>query len=603
MKLDLLSDNTGKLFWRYLFSTIPGSVIISLNFLVDTICVGQSVGEMGLASLNVAVPVTGLLYALGYLFGYGGANRYSGCLGEGDEPRARRIYGAALVSCTLTGVLISVCGLTFLEPLATFLGAVGSYRQGTIDYLRYVFVLAPFFLYSTFFIAFLNNDKAPRLSTIANITGTLLNVVLDVVLITLLGWGLPGASVANGAGLVVTSVILFCATFRKSSGLHLWRCRPDFRELGGILRVGSSSCLREVAGALIVLVINMILVALPGAGETAVAAYGVVANFGTIILNTLNGVSQTMQPLISINDGAGKNHRVRAFLRTGVLTAIGVMGVYVLIGELWPDLLIRIFVDSTDPSFLAMSRLGIRIVFPCYLATGVTVALNVYFEAVQATSEAFWLSLLRGIFAPVLSVFVCAFFWGTQGVWISFLVSECLCMLVALLISRRVRARIAAWNLDQLNFYDSDGVDDSIEDVFRRIGADELSSFKERILRCREENPEEIGVPLYLGLEDFGLWDKDPCESPEADPSMGLLLAVGTAIYANLYEQEEDADAADEAPIERAVRALASHCFLSLPPEAEGDEPELKTHPALIRLYADAAQAEPEQAQEEAQHE
>ena len=131
MKLDLLSDNTGKLFWRYLFSTIPGSVIISLNFLVDTICVGQSVGEMGLASLNVAVPVTGLLYALGYLFGYGGANRYSGCLGEGDEPRARRIYGAALVSCTLTGVLISVCGLTFLEPLATFLGAVGSYRQGT----------------------------------------------------------------------------------------------------------------------------------------------------------------------------------------------------------------------------------------------------------------------------------------------------------------------------------------------------------------------------------------------------------------------------------------------------------------------------------------
>ena len=47
----------------------------------------------------------------------------------------------------------------------------------------------------------------------------------------------------------------------------------------------------------------MILVALPGAGETAVAAYGVVANFGTIILNTLNGVSQTMQPLISINDG------------------------------------------------------------------------------------------------------------------------------------------------------------------------------------------------------------------------------------------------------------------------------------------------------------
>ena len=79
---------------------------------------------------------------------------------------------------------------------------------------------------------------------------------------------------------------------------------------------------------------------------------------------------------------------------------------------------------------------------------------------------------------------------------------------------------------------------------------------------------------MYLGLEDFGLWDKEPCESAEADPSMGLLLAVGAALYTNLYEQE--VDESDEAPIERAMRALASHCFLSVPPENNENEPELK---------------------------
>lgn len=583
MKLDLLADSTGKLFWRYLISTVPASILISLNFFVDTICVGQSVGELGLASLNVAVPVTGFLYALGYLFGTGGANLYSSCLGEQQEARAKRIYGASFFACTFVGVAIMIAGLVFLDPLATFLGAVGNYRQGTIDYLYYVFILAPFYMYEMFFTQYLRNDMAPRLASIGNSIGVGINVVLDILFIMVLDWGMWGASLATGIGVAATSVILFAGTFRKNSGLHLWQCKPDLKELGGIISVGTSSCLRELAGALIVLVINMILVALPSAGEMAVAAYGVIANFGTVILNTLSGVASTMQPLISYNDGAGKNHRVRSFLRAGVLASLVLAGIYVLFGELFPDLLVRVFVNSPDPAFLAMSRNGIRIVFPCYLMAGVTLAFNVYFESVQATAEAFWVSLLRGIFIPVLSAFVCAFFWGVQGVWVSFLVSEGVCLLIALLVSRLVRSRIAAWNLDQLDFYDSDGVDDSIEDVFRRIGADELSSFKERILRCRKENPKEIGIPMYLGLEDFGLWDKDPCESTEADPSMGLLLAVGAALYTNLYEQE--ADEPDEAPIEMAMRALASHCFLSVAPEEEGEEPELKTHSEIIHMY------------------
>lgn len=105
---------------------------------------GQSVGELGLASLNIAVPVTGFLYALGSLFGAGGANLYSSSLGEQQERRAKSIYGASLLACTFVGIVIMAVGLLFLEPLATFLGAVGSYRQGAVDYLYYVFVLAPF---------------------------------------------------------------------------------------------------------------------------------------------------------------------------------------------------------------------------------------------------------------------------------------------------------------------------------------------------------------------------------------------------------------------------------------------------------------------------
>lgn len=584
MKLDLITDRIERIFPRYLAANIASSILISLNYFVDMVCVGQSVGELGLASLNVAVPATGFLYALGFLFGAGGANRYSGYLGERKTEKAKQVFGTTLLACVATAAVLTVAGLVFLQPIGAFLGAAGDYRQGTLDYLLFAFAFAPGYMLEPFLSVFLANDKAPRLSVLGNGVGVAVNVLLDVLFISVFGWGLGGASLASGAGVLAACVLLMCGAFRKNSGLHLRQCRPNARELVPALKVGVSSCLRELTGSLLIVVINLVLVNLPNAGEKAVAAYGVVASYGTVILCTLAGVSDTIQPLVSINTGAGKSRRSRRILWMGVLWALGIMGVYVFVGELWPETLIRIFVDSKDPEFLAMSIDGIRAVFPCYLAAGVTVCLNVYFEAVQASLEAFWLSMLRGFLIPTLTVFVCVFFLGVKGVWVSFLLSECVCMAIALLLSRRVSERLKAWNLNQLDYYDSDGADDTIDTVFRRIGADELSSFKERILRCRNENPEDIGIPLYVGLEDFSFRDEEPFKTTEEDPGMGLLLAAGAVLYTNLYEQEADAPLNDP-PIVRAMHALASHCFLSRRTEEDPDVPPMLIGNAeLIRL-------------------
>lgn len=395
MKLDLIADRIERIFPRYLAANIASSVLISLNYFADMVCVGRSVGELGMASLNVAMPTTGFLYALGFLFGTGGANRYSGYLGERKPEKAKQVFGTMLLACAATAAALTTVGLIFLEPIGTFLGAAGEYRQGTFEYLVYVFAFAPGYMLETFLTVFLVNDKAPRLSAFGSGVGVAVNVLLDVLFISVFGWGLGGASLASGVGVLTACILLLCGTLRKDSSLHLWQCRLNARELAPALKVGVSSCLRELTGSLLIVVINLVLVNLPNAGEKAVAAYGVVASFGTVILCTLAGVSNTIQPLVSINAGAGKSRRSRRVLWMGVLWALGIMGVYVLVGELWPETLIRIFVDSKDPEFLAMSVGAIRYVFPCYLAAGVTVCLNVYFESVQARSRTLHTSLRR----------------------------------------------------------------------------------------------------------------------------------------------------------------------------------------------------------------
>ncbi|MEG0179938.1 MAG: MATE family efflux transporter, partial [Oscillospiraceae bacterium] len=80
-------------------------------------------------------------------------------------------------------VVVMVLGLLFLPQIATFLGAAGDARQGTMDYLFYVFLFAPFFTAEMFLNIFVRNDNAPRLSMIATLCGSSTNIVLDLLFV------------------------------------------------------------------------------------------------------------------------------------------------------------------------------------------------------------------------------------------------------------------------------------------------------------------------------------------------------------------------------------------------------------------------------------
>ena len=88
----MISGGITKLFLRYLFPSVMSTLLIAANYLIDTICVGLEIGETGLAALNVVVPVTGLMYAAGFLFSFGSSNLFSNKMGEGNEKLARKYY-------------------------------------------------------------------------------------------------------------------------------------------------------------------------------------------------------------------------------------------------------------------------------------------------------------------------------------------------------------------------------------------------------------------------------------------------------------------------------------------------------------------------------
>lgn len=440
----LAGGNVTKLFLRYLFPSVGATLLIAGNYLIDTICVGMKIGETGLAALNVVVPVTGLLYALGYLLSFGSSNLFSNRMGEGNTKLAKRYYGTAVMALLVLSLAIMVPGLIFNHEISRFLCAGASFQSMTEEYLRYVFWFTPFYCFETFYSVYMRNDGAPGFSMLGTTLTCSTNIVLDFLFVWEFQWGMEGASLATGLALVIGFLGVFSGTFRKSSDLKVWQSGMKLKLLPEICVNGAPDFLRELSTALVVLLVNVILLKI--SGDTAVSAYGVIANLGNVVICGLAGVSNAVQPLISFNYGAEKPERVKKLLRLALGTSMILSSAYVIFAELRPDLLVAVFLDNPTPALSVLCAKGIRVISPGYIMAGLSVVVNIYFEAVHKPTEAFWAATVRGLAAPILSIVVCVLLWGVDGVWTSFLVTEAVSLLVVMLLYRRVEKTVWTWD-------------------------------------------------------------------------------------------------------------------------------------------------------------
>ncbi|MEA5014830.1 MAG: MATE family efflux transporter [Candidatus Limiplasma sp.] len=559
----LLTEKPGKLFLQYLFPSVAATMMVALNYFVDTLCVGQKLGELGIAALNVSQPTPGVLYGLGYLLGVGGSTLYSAYMGKGEEQKARTVYTTCLAALVVISVALGVLGVVFLGSVTTFMGGVGSLQQGVREYLLYVFLFAPFFGVETFMVTFVRNDNAPRISMAATLCGCSLNIVLDVLFLFGFGWGIWSASLATALAVVLSSCILLGSTFRKKSGLKLLRRGYSFRALYDAGKLGLPSFLSEITASVVTLAFNSVLLRI--SGETAVAVYGIIASMTIIVSSGLAGVSNAMQPLVSINSGAGKQARVNSFLKMAVVSSFFVALLFTLIGELWPESLIRIFM-SPDQAFLSVAAPGVRIVFLSYLVIAANVLIGVYFQSVQAPGEALTLTLLRGAVFPVMTVMGFAIFMGVTGVWVSAIVAEVMALLLAMWLYTRVAMRLRERNYASLQFFGNGRAPQNIESIFSELGADDLSTFVELIEECNRADEKNEGIPAFIGLDDLTRDYEGDYQPAYDDEDMGLLLAVGALLFTDLYEQndqymrEKKLDEAYPAAAP-AMAALARKCF------------------------------------------
>ncbi|MGN8246130.1 MATE family efflux transporter [Cellulomonas soli] len=384
-----------------------------------------------LAAVTLGSPVLALVMAVGGVFGVGGSALVSRLLGASEHDRAqadqiRHVAAFALWGSVIAGIVLGAAGLLLLDPLVRLLGADAATAPATRAYVAVMLAFVPVLAAAFCLEQLVRSEGAARQVMVGLIGSTVVNVLLDVLLILVLGWGVAGAALA--VGVANLALVGYFATWLTRHSEHV-RLAPRWFTLSPtVLRpvfgVGIGELLQ--AGFLIVtaLVLNNLAAAY---GDGPLAAMGVAVRIAQVPEFLVMGITLGVLPLLAYTYGKGDRARLRSALRSAALVVGGIGVVFAATALAFREQLVTAFV--ADRSVLAIGVTILTAQLVAMVANGFTGLLTSLFQATGRALAATVTSVTHGVlFIPV--VILGERWFGLSGIVWSLTVTECTVLLV-----------------------------------------------------------------------------------------------------------------------------------------------------------------------------
>ena len=430
--------NLTKQFFKYVSQNIFGLLGTSCYILADTYFIAQAAGTDGVTLLNLCLPIYNLIFAFGSMIGLGAATRYAILRAQGDA-RAQRYFSNAIFSVCILAVPFMLVGIFRPDGLLRLMGGDADIVALGMNYARIFLMFTPFFMCNYVVASFVRNDGDPSLAMVATLSGSLFNVVFDYIFIFPMGLGLPGAALATAISPILSIAVCSAHFIKKSNTITFVRKAPSVRLLAQSCQLGISGFVGELSSGVTTTVFNFLLLRL--AGNVAVAAYGVVANFALVATAIFNGVAQGGQPLVSQKKRKNEMAGARKLLLLGCGTALGLAALLYGVVFGYTDALTALFNSENSALMAAFAHSGMRIYFVGYFFAGCNIVAAGYVGAVHRPAEASITSLCRGMVAIVVCSLVLSALFGMNGVWAAFPVSEAITLALTVFLLKRKAGR------------------------------------------------------------------------------------------------------------------------------------------------------------------
>lgn len=400
--------------------TIISMLVTSFYNMADTFFVGK-INTQATAAVGIVFSVMALIQALGFLFGHGSGNYISRRLGAREFEEASLMASIGFFLAFLCGLAVTVGGLIFLRPLALLLGSTATILPYTEDYLGIILLGAPIMTSSLVLNNQLRFQGNAADAMIGMVSGAVINIVLDPILIFGFDMGISGAAAATVFSQFCSFLLLIFQSRRGGNiRIHFRNFKPNRYFIKEIIRGGIPSLFRQGLGSISGIMLNQ------GAGiygDAAIAGMSIVSRVMMFALSALIGFGQGFQPVCGFNYGAKLYHRVREGFWFCVKYATVFLLIVSALGAVFAPQIIGIF-RKGDTEVMQIGALALRLQCIAFPLTGWIVMSNMMLQSIGKAMKASVLAAARQglFFIPLILVLPAVF--GLFGVEVSQTISD-----------------------------------------------------------------------------------------------------------------------------------------------------------------------------------
>lgn len=423
----------GRLICKLAVPCIISMLVTAFYNMADTYFVGMLKSNAATGAVGVVFSMMAIIQAIGFFFGQGSGNYISRELGKKRYQEASIMAATGFYASLGTGVVICIIGQIFLEPLAFLLGSTPTILPYTEAYLRVILLGTPWMAASLVLNNQLRFQGSASYAMYGIVSGAILNIALDPLLIFVFDLGVAGAGWAT----IISQFVSFCLLLKGCSKgsniqIHIRNVKLDWFHIKMIFKGGFPSLARQSLASVATICLNH---AAGPFGDAAIAAMGVVQRITMFGFSAMLGFGQGFQPVCGFNYGAGLYSRVKKGFWFCVKFSFLFLLLVSIFGFIFAPNLIAIFRD--DPAVIECGARALRCQCLTMYLSSFVITSNMMMQSMGLVGPATFLSVARQglFFIPLVLILSAAF--GLTGIQMTQAIADLLTFLCAVPLQLR----------------------------------------------------------------------------------------------------------------------------------------------------------------------